>query len=111
MISSSNFTRIIERQKESGLSVKAFCSNEGLTPSTFYYWQRKIRNEAGVNRFIPLVVKSHLSRVNTISPEEAVQQPHGDDAVFEIIYRNGSKLRIKHDLDLDRLRALLSVLD
>jgi len=111
MISSSNFTRIIKRQKESGLSVKAFCSNEGLTPSTFYYWQRKIRKEAGVNHFIPLVVKSHLSRVNTISPEEAVQQPHGDVAVFEIIYRNGSKLRIKHDLDLDRLRALLSLLD
>ncbi len=111
MIISSNFTRVIERQKESGLSVKAFCSNEGITPSTFYYWQRKIKNKAEVNRFIPLVVKSPVSNVNTISAEETVQQPHGDDAFFEIIYRNGSKLRINHDLDLDRLRVLLSLLD
>ena len=111
MAASENFTRIIEQQKESGLSVKVFCSNQGITPSTFYYWQRKIRNTTGVNRFIPLVVKSPVLPINAIKHEESVAIQHGDDTVFEIIYRNGNKLRIRHDIDLDRLRALISILD
>lgn len=49
MAVNSNFTRLISRQKESGLTVKMFCGNEGITPSTFYYWQRKIRKEEGVS--------------------------------------------------------------
>ena len=111
MAASTNFTRIIEQQKESGLSVKVFCSNQGITPSTFYYWQRKIRNVAGVNRFIPLVVKSPLLPINTNKQEESVPSQHGEDIFFEIIYRNGNKLRMRHDIDLERLRALISLLD
>jgi len=33
------------RQKASGLSVKEFCSNKGITESTFYYWCKKMRNK------------------------------------------------------------------
>ena len=111
MAVNSNFTRLIGRQKESGLTVKMFCSNEGITPSTFYYWQRKIRKEEGVNRFIPLVVKSQPPQGITNRSEESFPGQQGEETFFEIIYRNGNKLCIKHDLDIDRLRALLSLLD
>lgn len=110
MTNRSKFTRLIERQKESGLSIKSFCSSEGIAPSTFYYWQKKIRNESGEKRFIPLVVKSPVVAFNPVTQTEAVQEQKGD-ILFEITYPNGITLRIKNDLDLAGLRALISLLD
>jgi hypothetical protein len=39
----ANWTQIMRRKKESGLSVKAFCENEGFHENIYYYWQRKLR--------------------------------------------------------------------
>jgi transposase-like protein len=111
MINRSNFTRYSERQKESGLSIKSFCSNEGIAPSTFYYWQKKIRNESNGQRFIPLVVKSAEATINQATQREPLQRQRCDDIFVEIIYPNGTALRIKNDLELTRLRALISLLD
>jgi transposase-like protein len=100
----------LERYKESGLSVRSFCSNEGIAPSTFYYWQKIIRNEAGGKRFIPLVVKSAGATFNPVTQSESLQR-QGNDILLEITYPNGTALRIKNDLDLAGLRALISLLD
>jgi len=106
------FTRLITRQKESGLTVRSFCSNEGIAPSTFYYWQKRIRKESGENHFIPLVVKSSSPVFNPITQTEPAQkQKAGDDNHFEITYPNGITLRVKTDLDLSGLRALISLMD
>jgi len=108
MLDSAKFLRLQERQKESGLSVKGFCSNEGIAPSCFYYWQKKIRNQVNPRRFIPLVVKPSISDLHQ-------HKSHGhqnDESIsFEITYSNGTTLRVKNDLELDRLRTLLSLLD
>ena len=37
------FEEIYSRFLDSGLTVKDFCSNEGLAPSKFYYWQKRVR--------------------------------------------------------------------
>ncbi len=34
------WAEILTAQKQSGLSKKAFCRQEGLSLSTFYYWQQ-----------------------------------------------------------------------
>lgn len=103
------FTRLIARQKESGLTVRSFCSNEGIAPSTFYYWQKKIRKESGENHFIPLVVKSSPAVFNQIAGTEPTQKH--DDNHFEITYPNGITLRVKTNMDLTGLRALISLMD
>jgi hypothetical protein len=110
MTTIAKFARLIERQKESGLSVRSFCSNEGIAPSTFYYWQKKIRKQLGGERFIPLVVKSQAATFNPISPREPVQR-QGGDIFLEITYPNGISLKIKNEMDLAGLRALISLLD
>ena len=33
---------VIESQAGSGLSVKKFCENEGINPSSFYQWRKKL---------------------------------------------------------------------
>jgi transposase-like protein len=111
MISDSKFVKLLERKKESGLSVKSFCSNEGIAPSTFYYWQKKIRKEAEAKRFIPLVIKTAETSVLPVKKTELSQNQRVDNALFEITYPNGITLRIKNDLDLARLRALIYLLD
>ena|SRR5665648_207905 len=109
MLNSSKFVKLQERQKESGLSVRSFCSNEGIAPSSFYYWQKKIRNEANGKRFIPLVVKSAETSVNPFMQSE-LSQGQRVDTLLEITYPNGITLRVKNDLDLVQLRALVLLL-
>jgi len=110
MLNSSKFLKLQERQKESGLSVRSFCSNEGIAPSSFYYWLKKIRNEANGKRFIPLVVKSAGENVNPFLQSELLQGQRVDGTLLEITYPNGITLRVKNDLGLVHLRALVLLL-
>ena len=110
MLNSSKFIKLQERQKESGLSVRGFCSNEGIAPSSFYYWLKKINNEANGKRFIPLVVKSAGENVNPFFQSELSQGQRVDGPLLEITYPNGITLRVKNDLDLVQLRALVLLL-
>jgi len=111
MLNSTKFVKLQERQKESGLSVRGFCSKEGIAPSSFYYWLKKIKNETNGKRFIPLVVKSAGTSINPFTQSELPQGQRTDDPLLEITYPNGITLRVKNDLDLVHLRALVLLLD
>jgi hypothetical protein len=115
MLSETKFLEIYRRQQESGLSVKDFCSNEGIAESTYYYWHKKTRYKRSNQDFISLVVKPSQSFPSQdLAKSQTRLQVNGDaeDAVLlEVEYPNGTKLRIKQDLDLDRLRALVSLYD
>lgn len=113
MISESKILELVKRQKETGLTVTAFCSNEGINKSTFYYWLKKLNKEPG-KRFIPLLVNSRPAAVNVPAKDYTQGQiePHnsGDDFLLELIYPNGIRLRIKSDPDLDHIRSLVCLL-
>ncbi len=114
MLSESKFREIYRRQQESGLSVKAFCVNEGIADSTFYYWSKKIRRKNSRPDFIPLVVNRAPSSSNLSQSGESppIQGHNGnDDALLELVYPNGTMLRIRKDLDLTHIRALVGLLD
>ena len=100
---------LLERQKESGLSIKSFCSNEGIAPSTFYYWQKKLRKESTDGRFIPLLVRGPGSTAYPASGQ--MPAPGMDHTPLEITYPNGTTLRIRQTLDMAGLRSLVSLLD
>jgi hypothetical protein len=36
---------VIESQAGSGLSIKSFCENEGINPSSFYQWRKKLEQK------------------------------------------------------------------
>lgn len=114
MLSESKFLELYRRQQESGLSVKDFCSNEGIAKSTFYYWHKKVRKNRSKQDFIPLVVKSAPSNlaVNHSKGHSLVTDSvETDDVLLELVYPNGTKLRIKKDLDLTHLRALVCLFE
>ena len=115
MLSESRFFELYHRQQESGLKVKDFCFNEGIAESTFYYWVKKLRKKSSVQNFIPLVVKSsgrlpaksYTKNFLSVQGTENVDT----DILFELVYPNGTKLRIKHDIDLAHLRTLICLFD
>lgn len=110
------FKEFYQRQKESGLSIKEFCSNEVLAPSTFYYWQKKLREAKRLPGFIPLVVKqatplTQNSQVKGINSPAINSNSTIDDVYLELVYPNGTMLRLKKDLDFSHLRALVHLCD
>jgi len=42
----AHWTQIMHRKRESGLSAKVFCKNEGIHENVYYYWQKKLRSAA-----------------------------------------------------------------
>jgi hypothetical protein len=110
MINEAKIRELIKRHKETGLSMKAFCANEGIHKSSFYYWRKKLNTEQG-KRFIPLLVSSATSQLTVPAKDcnrrEIDHHNSGDDFLLELIYPNGTRLRIKHELDLDNIRSLV----
>jgi hypothetical protein len=113
MINESKIRELIKRQKETGLNITAFCTNEGIPKSSYYYWRKRINREPD-NRFIQLRVNSTQAPMNGSSKFNQEQHdPHtsGDAFPMEISYPNGTTLRIKHPLDLAGLRSLVLLVD
>lgn len=111
MLTESKFLTLQNRQQESGLNVRAFCSNEGIAPATFYYWLKKLQNNKQSKGFIPLVVKpsvpTHQRYAKGNSQSSPVDHTQEDAVFLELVYPNGTLLRVKRDLDLSHLRALI----
>ena len=57
MINESKILELIKRQKETGLNITAFCANEGIPKSSYYYWRKRLSKEPGKG-FIPLLVNT-----------------------------------------------------
>ena len=113
MLTKSKFLELQRRQQESGLTVIEFCSNEAIAPATFYYWKKKLKKNSNENPdFIPLVVKSSpVFSGQQYTDQTKIPQAGETDALLELVYPNGTRLRIKKDLDLAQLRALICLFD
>ena len=112
----SRFSELIRLQQDSELSVREFCSNEGIAASTFYYWKKKFQSNPGKKNFIPLFVKSPqslLAHGNKNSNHRGYPpiQTADDHVLLELVYPNGTILRVKNDLDLTHLRSLIQLYD
>jgi hypothetical protein len=113
MLNESKILELVKRQKETGLTFTAFCSIEGIHKSTFYNWRNKLNKEPG-KRLIPLLVNFRPAAMTVPSkdynPGHVESHNSGDDFLLELIYPNGTRLRIKRDPDLDHIRSFVCLL-
>ena len=86
----------IATQQRSGMSVKQFCQERGLTECCFYAWRKRLQ-EKGPVRFA-LVERS------------ARRQERTTEAALELVLATGERLRIGTGVDTTTLRAVLDVL-
>ena len=80
----------------SGLTVKQFCQERGITQWSFYTWRKRLR-EQGTVRFA-LVERGRM------------QQEQVPASGLELILATGERLRIGAGVDGATLRAVLDVL-
>jgi transposase len=86
----------IAAQRRSGMSVKQFCKEQGLTECSFYAWRKRLQEDGPV-RFA--LVERRRRR------QERIAEP-----ALELLLATGEKLRIGTGVDTGTLRAVLDVL-
>ena len=86
----------IAAQGRSGMSVKQFCQEQGLTQCSFYAWRKRLQ-ESGPVRFA-LVERGARRQERTAEP------------VLELVLATGERLRIGSGVDSTTLRTVLDVL-
>lgn len=87
-----------QRWKTSGLSLRAFCSQQKIAPSSFYHWVRKTGRPPKTKTFIP---------VNT---NKALSLPAAKVPDIEIRIPNGIHCRFSHVTDVILMRELIKEL-
>ena len=86
----------IAAQRRSGMSVKQFCKEQGLTEYSFYAWRKRLQ-ESGPVRF-DLVERS------------VRRQERTTEAALELVLATGERLRIGAGVDTATLRTVLDLL-
>lgn len=82
---------LIQESKTSGMTNKDFCELRGVSEKSFYYWQRKLREqvlEAAAPQLVPL------------------DRPAERSEVLQISFR-GAELKLPAGIDMDSVTALL----
>ena len=112
----ASFLELVSHCKKTGLSVRDFCSNEGIPQSTYYYWRNKLNKKAAQpKRFIPLVVSSNLAaqKKDQFSHSDPHISAAGflEDNKFEFVFPNGTRLLIRDQIDLAFLQSIAHLYD
>ena len=112
-----DFKEIYARYKESGLTIKDFCSNEGIKRKRFSFWKAKLKgpktNAAAKGKFIPVNMGAggHALSGKTPAPASFFSpdfpssgQPQ---SVCEIVYPNGVTVRLNGPVSSEILQTLI----
>ena len=82
---------MIQECNNSGLSNREFCRQRGIAEKSFYYWQRKLRQQI-VESAAPQLVQ--------------LDSAPGSDEMLQIQYR-GAELKLPVGVDMDAVATLL----
>jgi hypothetical protein len=83
---------LILRQKKSGLTIQAFCQQQGVSGWSFYQWRKRLAMNPPVQFAL-------------VETREASQQ-----GAVELLLSGGDRLRITPGVDAATLRTVIAVL-
>jgi hypothetical protein len=86
----------IAEQARSGVSIKQFCEERGVTTWSFYDWRKRLRE--------PRAVRFALVERQPVSQERATE------AHLELILADGVRMHIRSGVDAATLRTVLDAL-
>lgn len=105
-----DFKEIYARYHESGLSIRDFCSSEGILEGRFHHWKKKLAQKEIASQFVPIKL-NHRTGGLEVAPQNigltARQKVDTTPNLCEIVYPNGVILRINTTVSPDTLRSLL----
>lgn len=92
---------VLDTFKSSGLSVRRFCKQEGLSEPSFYAWRKRLTT----------VDKPEAGKQDVRSePFIQVSMPKAESGCLELTLASGHTLRIHPDVDSTFLAGVLSAL-
>lgn len=95
---------------ESNQTVKAFCKQNGISESNFFYWQHKIRKAAASTsgEFMPVSINNHSGKVVLVGGGSHSGKLQGQNhATCEIVFPNGVTVRLSGDVPASTLGQLI----
>ena len=90
---------VLARQRESGLSIKAFCARERVSYQSFFLWKRRFRDEAADGKAI-------FAPVRVVAEEPAP----AECGHIEIEFPGGQRVHVRGRVDRQALADVLAVL-
>lgn len=100
--------QVIDRQQQSGLSIKAFCTQQNISAASFYQWKSKLQARQ-------LIAATRLGGGNRLLPVEVIQT--GNEQMpqaarsLQIITPSGYCIRLDSQLSIEQLSSLLSMME
>ncbi len=102
----SQWQDLVDRQAESGLSVRAFCEQEGVSEKSLYFWRRELPRRKRRKRQFARGKSSTTTAIDFIPV-----QVSGLAAGMELVHPLGYQIRIDGRVDPVMLRQLLDILE
>lgn len=104
----------VRQWRKSGLAVRAFCEEQGLSEPNFYAWRRTLAQRDAAVQFVPVRVTREFSSNVTAdgtAPPSAPAWGDGVAGVIELVLSGGRRLRIAPGFDGPTLRRVLALLE
>lgn len=107
-----SFKSVYEAFLESNLTAREFCKKLEMPEGRFYYWQRKIRQEAAKSNgeFMPVSINNHAGKVVLVgnSRQQVVRSQQGMmHPSCEIVFPNGVTVRLSGEIATSALGQLI----
>lgn len=96
--------------QESGLGKKAYCTQKGLTPSTFFYWIKKLnlQKQSCPTPSISLPSAAGFTQLALATETDlAPAQNNTTGMVLEIEYPSGARLKLYRQMEASFIKSLL----
>jgi hypothetical protein len=101
-----HWIKIISRQSESGLSVKQYCQEQKVNPSTFYYWSNYLKGKAPapsstIHKRKKRTVENNAKRLIALklAPSQDIINPPKQGILCTLCLPNGYFLKV-YDADI-----------
>jgi hypothetical protein len=96
-----SWRRIIAGQPESGMSVRAWCGEHGVSAPSFYIWRRRLAK---------LAAERKLRRPQLLPVEIVPSAADENVTPLEIELPSRARVRVRPGCDLELLRQVLTML-
>ena len=97
------------RQAASGLSIRQFCKQEGISQQSFYNWRRRL-GQGAVLTLQPAVTgrgRKEPATTREFIPLRLLDAP----AAWEVVHPEGYRVRVSGDVTATALQCIVGVLD